>query len=552
MQITLKNIFQVSMVAGALALAGCGGDINITPTVNDNSIDNSTTTTTTGGGTDDDSNPCATRGDLQGGYDGQDCVYSAAFASKNVEITENITFAELDDDGVHVFSGALLIGKDCDTTTGCSVVANGPTLTVEAGANLAFDSGEAIIRIGRGAKINAIGTLEKPINFTSANAYTRLDVVGVGPQFADWGGIIINGFGITNTCTDAQRDASTCNSETEGVTSYYGGNDNTDNSGTIQFAKIWYAGSGPKTGGLGDDLNSLTLNAVGSGSSFEYLHIHEGYDDGIEFFGGASTLKHIVVTDTQDDGIDIDGGWQGKAQFILVKHGTVETKTQVTITDEDTGEETVYPAGSKVYMGNNGFETDGEKNSGDDYSQAPASNPIIANVTVITTDEKSLRDQSSSQAFKFDDGIKSTYYNALMVKVDGTNGTDCVEFKSDGEKNADSISFTSSVMACVNEFKGDDVFSDSAPTALVGTTKTDWFDNSGANIRIGGNASVLASNGFATDTSSTDITITANDLTALNDSFFESVDYVGAVSDQDTSSEWYQWLETALAAADAD
>ena len=543
----IKELFKVSAIATALILGGCGGDINVTPTVNDNSVDNSIDNSITNPAGSTDTNPCATRGDLTGAYDGTDCTYSAAFASKNVEITENLTFAELPGDGVHVFNGALLVGKNCDTTTGCTVVANGPTLTVEAGANLAFDSGEAIIRIARGAKINAIGTLEKPITFTSANAYSRLDVVGDGPQFADWGGIIINGFGITNQCTDVQRDADTCNAPTEGILSHFGGNDNADNSGTIQYAKIWYAGSGPKTGGEGDDLNSLTLNGVGSGSSFDYLHIHQGFDDGIEFFGGASTLKHIVVTDTQDDAIDIDAGWQGKAQYIFVKHGTVDTKKDVVV------DGTTIPAGTPVFMGNNGFETDGEKNSGAEYSQAPASSPTIANVTVITTDGDSVRDGDPSQAFKFDDAIETAYYNVLMVKADGTNGTDCVEFKSDGEKSADSLSFTSSVMACINEFKdADGQFGSSAPAALVGTDKTVWFDNAGSNERIGGNATVLAANGFATDTASTDITVTADDLSSLSDSFFDSVSYVGAVSDQETSSDWYQWVETAVAAADLD
>ncbi|MEI8640343.1 hypothetical protein P4S68_01760 [Pseudoalteromonas sp. Hal099] len=78
----------------------------------------------------------------------------------------------------------------------------------------------------------------------------------------------------------------------------------------IKWAKIWYAGSGPRVGGEGDDLNSLTLNAVGSGSEFDYLHIHQGFDDGIEIFGGATTLKHVAVTDTQDDSFDFDAGWQ--------------------------------------------------------------------------------------------------------------------------------------------------------------------------------------------------------------------------------------------------
>jgi len=554
MQITLKNIFQLSIVAGALALAGCGGDVNIKPTVNDNSTTTSTTTTTNA--TTDDTptvveNPCASRGDLQGAFNGTDCEYSTSFASKNVEVENDIEFAKLANDGVHVLNGALLVGKDCDTTTACTIETDGPTLTVQPGATLAFTSGEAIIRIARGAKINAVGTFAEPITFTSANAIERHDAVGNGAQFADWGGIIINGMGITNQCTNAERAASTCNVETEGVTSYFGGNNNADDSGTIQYAKIWYAGSGPKTGGEGDDLNSLTLNGVGSGSSFDYLHIHQGYDDGIEFFGGASTIRHIVVTDTQDDAIDIDGGWQGKGQFIFVKHGSVETKTEVVIPADGNDPERIIPAGSEIYMGNNGFETDGEKNGGDDYNEAPASNPTIANVTVITTDEKSVRDQSSSQAIKFDDAIMSNYYNTLFVKADGTNGTACIEHSSDGEKNADSITFTSSVMACDNEFKGEATFiSGKEPTALTGTAKADWFDNAGASQRVAATTTVL-SNAFATDVDSADITVTATDVTTL-DSFFMSASYVGAVSDADTASNWYQWVEAAVDAAEQD
>ncbi|XPF94042.1 hypothetical protein ACM9HF_18825 [Colwellia sp. RE-S-Sl-9] len=551
----MKTLFQVSAIASALMLVGCGGDINIQPTVNDNSVTTTTTNNSGGGETPTTpvpaENPCASRGDLQGAFNGKDCEYSTSFASKNIEIENDIEFAKLADDGVHVLNGALLVGKDCNTTTSCSIETNGPTLKVEAGATLAFTSGEAIIRIARGAKIDAIGTFEDPIVFTSANAIARHDAVGDGAQFADWGGIIINGFGLTNQCTNAQRAASTCNVETEGITSYFGGNDNADDSGSIKYAKIWYAGSGPKVGGPGDDLNSLTLNAVGSGSSFDFLHIHQGYDDGIEFFGGASTISHIAVTDTQDDAIDIDGGWQGKGQFIFVKHGSVETKKEVVIPADGDDPERIVPAGSKIFMGNNGFETDGEKNGGADYDEAPASNPTIANVTVITTDEKSVRDQSSSQAIKFDDAIKSMYYNALFVKADGANGTACIEHSSDGEKNADAIKFTSSVMTCANEFKGEATFmSGKEPAALTGTAKADWYDNAGSSQRLATTASVL-SNDFATDVDSADITVTATDVTTL-DGFFQSATYVGAVSDADTSSNWYKWVEAAVTAAEQD
>ncbi|EKE83672.1 hypothetical protein [Idiomarina xiamenensis] len=528
----LSTFFKISAVTAALALAGCGGDINVTPTVNDGgSGGNGGNGGNNGGDNGGSDNPCASYDDLQGSYDGQDCSYNATFASKNVEIEQDLTFAELPDGGVHIFDGALQIGRDCNTTTGCEINQDGPVMTVEPGATLAFTSGEAIIQVARGAKLVAEGTFDKPIKFTSANEFARFDVAGNGPRFSDWGGIIINGNGITNQCTDAQRDAGTCNVESEGIVSYYGGNDNADDSGSMRYAQIWYAGSGPRDGGDGDDLNSLTLNAVGSGSSYEYLHIHQGYDDGIEFFGGAANVKHIVFTDNQDDSMDIDAGWQGKAQFLFIKHGTVNVD------------------GQDVFMGNGGFEADGEKNSGAEYAGAPASAPRIANVTIITTDGESTRDGDPSIATKFDDNFQGKLYNFLEVKTAGRANDGCILFTNDGELGVDNgeLEFYNSVMACVNEFVDND-----GNTFADGESYAQWFDNGGANIRIGGNATVLNDDGISTDMSSADITITANDLSSLNDDFFDSVDFIGALSNSDTSSEWYQWVQTAVAFADQD
>jgi len=524
-----NTLFKISAVTAALFLAGCGGDINVTPTVNNNS-GGSDAGGDTGGGDNDTANPCASYADIQGEYDGQDCSYDTDFASATIEIAEDITFEELPDGGVHVIEAALQIGEDCDTTTGCEINQNGPVMTVEPGATLAFTSGEAIIQVARGAQLNAIGTFAKPIKFTSANEFDRLNVSGNAPRYADWGGIIVNGNGLTNECTNAERTGGTCNRESEGIVSFYGGNDNTDDSGSMKYAQIWYAGSGPRDGGDGDDLNSLTLNAVGSGSSYEFIHIHQGFDDGIEFFGGAADLKNIVVTDTQDDSLDMDAGWQGRAQFVFIKHGTVEVD------------------GNTNYMGNGGFEADGEKNNGPDYSDAPASAPIIANVTTITTDGTSTRDNDPSLGAKFDDNFQGKMYNVLTIKENGTANDGCVSFTTDGEAGVDNdeLDYFNSVLACVNNFQntGDNTFAD-------GETYTQWYENGGVNEILDGSAIVLNDDGISTDMSSS-ITIAANDLTSLNDDFFNSVDFIGALSDDDTSSEWYQWVQTAVAASEQD
>ncbi|MBG9995217.1 hypothetical protein I6F50_09115 [Pseudoalteromonas sp. NZS127_1] len=531
----LSDLFKVSLVATAMTLAGCGGDIEITPTVNDNSstTDNSVNNSNnTAGSTADEDAECASyesdAGTVTGVVSGIDCLYNDSFASKTISITNNITFKELPGGGVHVFDDALQIGEDGSTVDGFEIPANGPTMTVEPGAVLAFGSGEAILRVARGAKIQAVGTQDKPVVFTSANAFDRFDTAGEGARYADWGGIIINGNGITDQCTDAERGGATCNVASEGITSYFGGNNNADSSGNIKWAKIWYAGSGPRVGGEGDDLNSLTLNAVGSGSEFDYLHIHQGFDDGIEIFGGATTLKHVAVTDTQDDSFDFDAGWQGKAQYLFIQHGTV------TLND-----------GTVVNMGNNGFESDGVK--GASSEQVSPSNPTVANVTVITTDGNSVRDDDPSQAYKFDDQFNSSIYNAVIIKKNATN-TQCIQFSGDGEKQADKISFTSSVMACSANFTDTDTF---ASGPLEGQTKTAWFENSGANQILTDDVVLLADNGFATNTAASEVTVTATDLSAT-DSFFENVNYIGAVSDQDTDSSWYKWVQAAVTAANAD
>ena len=83
-----------------------------------------------------------------------------------------------------------------------------------------------------------------------------------------WGGIVINGHGITNNCTDVQRTNNDCHVEAEGRPSYYGGNDNADNSGVLRYVVVKHPGFEVAPG---DELNGVTFNAVGSGTVVENL-----------------------------------------------------------------------------------------------------------------------------------------------------------------------------------------------------------------------------------------------------------------------------------------
>ena len=59
-----------------------------------------------------------------------------------------------------------------------------------------------------------------------------------------------------------------CHVESEGRPSFYGGNDNADNSGILRYVVVKHAGFEVAPG---DELNGVTFNAVGSGTVVENL-----------------------------------------------------------------------------------------------------------------------------------------------------------------------------------------------------------------------------------------------------------------------------------------
>lgn len=183
------------------------------------------------------------------------------------------------------------------------------TLIIEPGTRIEVDSNTIVIN--RNAQIQAIGTVADPIVFTCATAPV---VRGC------WGGIYINGNapvnnGTTTSPVIAGRNGGGAREAIgEGNSGLYGGDNASDNSGTIKFAIFEGAGTRFTTT---NERNSLTLNAVGSGTVIDYVQIDLGLDDGIEWFGGTVNVKHAIVSNTEDDSFDWAGGWQGKGQFFI-------------------------------------------------------------------------------------------------------------------------------------------------------------------------------------------------------------------------------------------
>ena len=88
----------------------------------------------------------------------------------------------------------------------------------------------------------------------------------------------------------------------------YGGSDDADNSGSITYLMIKYAGA---RSSAEVEHNGLTLDAVGSGTTIENLYILESADDGVECFGGTVNLKNVLVVNDDDDMFDNTQGYRG-------------------------------------------------------------------------------------------------------------------------------------------------------------------------------------------------------------------------------------------------
>jgi hypothetical protein len=181
------------------------------------------------------------------------------------------------------------------------------TLTIQPGTKIVgdFDIPGSSLFILRGAKIDAQGTAEAPIVFTSERPFGQR-------QPGDWGGVIIIGNGITNRGAPTFIEGTGTDPVLNPLQDYSGGNDNNDDSGTLRYVRIEFAGfpTAPN-----EELNSLTMAAVGRGTTIEYVQILLGLDDSFEWFGGAVDGRYLISYEAADDHFDASEGFVGRVQY---------------------------------------------------------------------------------------------------------------------------------------------------------------------------------------------------------------------------------------------
>ncbi len=285
------------------------------------------------------------------------------------------------------------------------IVSDGVTLTIEPGAIIKGREGSGtnatVLIISRGGMIEAEGTADNPIIFTSV-----LDDIELGEKIGSnltkednekWGGMIILG-SAPISAGDGDTEASIEGLPADEAYAKYGGTEEGDDSGTLKYVSIRHGGISI---GEGNEINGLTLGGVGSGTTIENVEIFATLDDGIEFFGGTVNVTNALVAWQGDDGLDIDQNYAGTIDNFVVTHGKGVS------TDE-------------------GLEVDGPE--GSTYTDGLFT---LKNGTVMNDGVEGTPGDFKSKAQGNVQNVLFTGYSTATIKFRASYTNDCMDAKSD-------------------------------------------------------------------------------------------------------------------------
>ncbi len=226
-------------------------------------------------------------------------------------------------------------------------VEEGASLTLAPGTTVqgSIDNGQPnFIAVKQGGRLYAEGTRNQPITFTGPEAVP-----------GSWAGLVIAG---RSDCNDDPGVDGGC--QFEAVPELvYGGSDPDDHSGRLSYVRILWAGQAIAPN---EELNALTLLAVGRGTELSHVQVDGGLDDGFEFFGGTVDGRYLVCSNMGDDCFDFDQGYSGRIQFGLAWQGS----------------------NPDIAGDSNGIESDNDNPASD---KLPRTRPTLSNVTLIGNGE---------------------------------------------------------------------------------------------------------------------------------------------------------------------
>ncbi|WP_263784742.1 T9SS C-terminal target domain-containing protein [Salinibacter grassmerensis] len=307
---------------------------------------------------------------------------------------------------------------------GRTFVNSGDTLEIEPGTVVKGipnqdPNNASVLVVARGATILADGnpgsntpSEADPIIFT-----TREDDVSdpndLKPNLdGAWGGVIILGNGPKNF--PGSRNVEGIPSDVNRASFGSDSPDPNDDSGVFRFAHIRYGGISI---GAGNEINGLTMGAVGSGTTIEWVEVFNNQDDGFEWFGGNVNARYLFASRVGDDSFDIDQGFSGNLQFLLA----IQAPTR----GDRTGE---HDSGDDGY-------------GGGDEGDTPVANPQIYNATYIGSGP----DGDGDIALKLRDNFGGNYFNSIFydfpvqfIEVEEASGPDSRARWENGELTVES------------------------------------------------------------------------------------------------------------------
>lgn len=111
----------------------------------------------------------------------------------------------------------------------------------------------------------------------------------------------------------------------------YGGTDDNDSSGVMRFLVNRYGGFVLGAAAVGNEINGITICALGAGTVMEHLEVYQNKDDGFEWFGGKADSRFLFSSANQDDSFDGDEGFRGNHQFWTAIQGTINVTPSVSL-----------------------------------------------------------------------------------------------------------------------------------------------------------------------------------------------------------------------------
>ncbi|MEY2884981.1 MAG: hypothetical protein RL490_2705, partial [Pseudomonadota bacterium] len=273
----------------------------------------------------------------------------------------------------------------------------------------------------------------------------------------------------------------------------FGGATNTDNSGTMRYVQIRFSGY---VLSANTELQALTTEGIGSGTTLSNIMSFNSSDDAMEFFGGRVNAKYLVMIGAEDDNIDTDTGIKANFQYVIA------------IQRAGVGDTMIEADSDNAFDGN-----------------LPRQNTSVSNFTFIRRNA-----DSSIGAVLLRGGTDYSLLNGSIVSP----GLVCLRISraqtasTTADTAIDEVGapvFRSVQMQCGTRYQGANGVTEAQTTAIFG---------SGSNNNNDSYTPTLTG-GFING--ATEAAVPAFNASTVN-SFLDATTYIGAV--RDASDTWYQ------------